>query len=110
MRMALMVLLAAGTGLWAVPLLFVSSGSAEQANSQQGSPKQESTQKFRAFLEEDWKLWMVEYPEVATSVGFPGQNARWTDDSPAGIEARKKHLLDSAATLKTISRDALPAH
>ena len=44
---------------------------------------QESTQKFRTFLEEDWKLWMEEYPEVATSVGYPGQNARWTDDSPA---------------------------
>jgi uncharacterized protein (DUF885 family) len=109
MRMMLTLLLAASTGLWAVPLLVVSSGSAEHAHSQQGSPMQESTQKFRTFLEEDWKLWMEEYPEVATSVGYPGQNARWTDDSPAGIEARKKHLHDSVATLKTISRDTLPA-
>jgi uncharacterized protein (DUF885 family) len=51
---------------------------------------------------------MEEYPETATAVGYPGQNARWTDDSPAGIETRKKHLHDSVATLKTISRDALP--
>ena len=34
--------------------------------------------------------------------GFPGQNRRWSDDSPAGIEARKKHLHESAAALKAI--------
>ena len=43
---------------------------------------------------------MVEYPELATAAGFPGQNRRWSDDSPAGIEARKKHLHESAAALK----------
>ena len=51
---------------------------------------------------------MVEYPEFATAAGFPGQNRRWSDDSPAGIEARKKHLHESAAALKAFSRDSLP--
>jgi uncharacterized protein (DUF885 family) len=42
---------------------------------------------------------MSELPEVATQVGFPGFDDRWTDDSPAGIEARRRHLTESAAEL-----------
>jgi uncharacterized protein (DUF885 family) len=45
---------------------------------------------------------------LATSAGFPGQNRRWRDDSPGGIEARKKHLHESTAALKGFSRDSLP--
>jgi uncharacterized protein (DUF885 family) len=99
-----MMLLAMGASLWAVPLLVVSGAVREQ-----GSPQQDAGQKFRKFLDKDWKLWMEQYPEMATSVGYPGQNARWTDDSPAGIDARKRHLNESLATLKKISRDTLPA-
>src|SRR5579862_8713954 len=73
------------------------------------SSPDDETRKFRAYLDADWKRWMEEYPEVATSVGFPGQDARWSDDSPAGIERRKKHLAESIAQLKAIQRDALPA-
>jgi uncharacterized protein (DUF885 family) len=68
----------------------------------------DETQKFRAYLEADWKKWMEEYPEVATGVGFPGQDTRWTDDSAAGIEGRKKHLEESIAELKKIRRESLP--
>jgi uncharacterized protein (DUF885 family) len=68
----------------------------------------DETRKFRAYLDADWKRWMEEYPEVATGVGYPGQDARWTDDSPAGIERREKHLGESIAQLKQIRRDALP--
>ncbi|MEQ1473613.1 MAG: DUF885 family protein, partial [Candidatus Acidiferrum sp.] len=64
--------------------------------------------KFRAFLEQDWKRWMTEYPEMATGVGFPGQNRRWSDDSPAGLAARTKHLHETAAALKKIPRANLP--
>ena len=53
--------------------------------------------KFRSYLDADWKRWMEEYPEVATGVGFPGQDARWTDDSASGIERREKHLAESIA-------------
>ncbi len=68
----------------------------------------EEARNFRAYLDTDWRRWMEEYPEVATGVGFPGQDARWTDDSPAGIERREKHLAESIAQLKQIRRDALP--
>jgi uncharacterized protein (DUF885 family) len=69
----------------------------------------EAARKFRAYLADDWKQWMIEYPEEATANGFPGQNRRWTDNSPAGIAARKEHLAASLAKLKAFSRGELPA-
>jgi uncharacterized protein (DUF885 family) len=100
--------LSVGCGL----MMIVTPASAQGAPNEQGSAGagsgNEAVRKFRAYLDEDWKRWMVEYPEVATGTGFQGQNQRWSDDSPAGIEARKKHLHESAAKLKAISRASLP--
>src|SRR5260370_6553281 len=76
---------------------------------QASSSTAEETQKFRAYLDEDWKRWMQEYTEAATFLGFPGQNRLWTDNSRNGIEARIRHLHESLTRLKSISRDALPA-
>jgi uncharacterized protein (DUF885 family) len=104
MRILIMLALGIGSGLFMIPMI-VAARSSDDASSAQS----EAARKFRAYLNEDWKRWMVEYPEMATEVGFPGQNRRWSDDSPEGIEQRRKHLHDSLATLKRISRDALPA-
>jgi len=79
-----------------------------QAGNPSGAEADES-RRFRAYLDEDWKRWMTEYPEMATAIGFPGQNRRWTDDSSEGIERRKQHLRDAAAQLATFSREKLPA-
>ena len=68
----------------------------------------EEASRLRAFLAEDWKRWMQEYPEYATAVGFPGQNQRWTDDSPAGREARIKHMRESMEAMKQLHREQLP--
>jgi uncharacterized protein (DUF885 family) len=104
-RMSLALFVAGfGSALVLLPGFGVSK-SAKPRTEAQGDP----SQKLRDFLEADWKHWMEEYPDVATRVGYPGQNDRWTDDSPAGIERRKKHLADSLATLKAMSRNALPA-
>ena len=62
---------------------------------------------FRAYLDEDWAAWVAQYPEVGTVYGYPGHNDRWTNDSPAGIAARRRHLTDSLARLQTFDRDAL---
>ena len=78
------------------------------AGAQTGSSPSEAARKFRVYLDEDWKRWMNEYPVMATFVGYHGQNRRWSDDSPEGIEGRIKHLHESLATLKSISREALP--
>jgi uncharacterized protein (DUF885 family) len=108
--LALLAMTVACTTL-AFPLL--AFGRAENPQRSGADVPSASTQsaavlKFRAFLEADWRRWMEEYPENATDVGFPGQDDRWTDDSPAGIARRKKHLGDSLATLKAISRGDLP--
>jgi uncharacterized protein (DUF885 family) len=104
MRLLAMLALGAAGGLFAMPMLALG-----QSISNVNDTHAEATRKFRAYLEEDWNRWLVEYPALATAVGFPGQNRRWTDESPEGIAARIRHLHESLAQLKSISRDALPA-
>ncbi len=103
--MRILVILAMGLsgGLFAVPMLALANASDGDSSAQA-----EEVKKFRAFLDEDWKRAMVDQPEAATWLGFPGQNRRWRDKSPQGIELRKKHLRESIATLKTIRREELP--
>ena len=69
----------------------------------------EADRKFRAYLAEDWARWMAQMPETATVVGFPGFDDRWTDDSPSGIEARRRHLAESAEGLARFEPGALSA-
>ena len=100
-----LIVIAMGCGGAALLLPMLVFGQAKDTHS---TAQDAATQKFRGYLDADWKRWLQEYPEMATYVGVPGFDNRWTDDSPAGIERRKKHLAESLATLKTISRDALP--
>jgi uncharacterized protein (DUF885 family) len=64
---------------------------------------------LRAQLDDDWKYWMVQYPETATAVGYPGQNARWTDYSQAAIEARAAYLKNSVQRVQGLDRARLGA-
>jgi uncharacterized protein (DUF885 family) len=107
-RMFAMAAMTLGSALLVLPMLVHGHGDAEAGNVQTPQAQPEEARKFRAYLDADWKRWMEEYPDIATQVGYPGQNNRWTDDSPAGIERRKKHLAESISELKTIHRDALP--
>ena len=68
-----------------------------------------SAEAFRAQLDDDWKFWMAQYPEAATAVGYPGQNARWTDYSPVAIERRNNYLKKSLMRAGSIDPGALPA-
>ena len=52
------------------------------------SPARGAADALRAQLDEDWQYWMKEYPELATAVGYPGQNGRWTDYSRCGNRSR----------------------
>jgi uncharacterized protein (DUF885 family) len=108
MRMFAMAAMTLGSALLVLPMLVLGHGDAEAGNAQTPQAQTEEARKFRAYLDADWKRWMEEYPDIATQVGYPGQNNRWTDDSPAGIERRKKHVAESISELKTIHRDALP--
>jgi len=88
-------------------ILMTANSSSSQANAA-GAPGNPTIEKLRAFLADDWKYWMIEYPEMATSVGFPGQNDRWTDHSPAANDRRTHHLYESLKTLRAIPRENLP--
>jgi len=109
--MLMLAMLATGFSgaLLLLPMMVLAPGSATAGDEERVTPAQsEAARKFRAYLDADWKRWMEEYPEIATLVGYPGQNGRWVDYSSAGIERRKKHLSESIAGLKAVSRDALP--
>ena len=56
---------------------------------------------------QQWEYTMREYPEFATSVGYPGQNARWTDYSLEAIARRKRDLNDPLSALSAIDRAKL---
>src|SRR5262245_48402026 len=64
---------------------------------------------LRAQLDEDWKYWMAEYPEIATAYGYPGQNSRWTNYSKAAIDGREDYLKKSFDRLKALDRKQLSA-
>src|SRR2546422_9676099 len=55
----------------------------------------------------NWEYLMTEFPEFATYVGYPGQNDRWTDNSLAAIERRKRELDEPLAVVKAIRRERL---
>ncbi|MGE0527873.1 MAG: DUF885 family protein [Bdellovibrionales bacterium] len=74
-----------------------------QATVASGSPKQ----KLERFFEAHWTYLMKEYPEWATHVGYPGQNARWQDHSPEAHARREQVVHCTRETLKKIPRRAL---
>jgi uncharacterized protein (DUF885 family) len=106
-RLLITLAIAIATATLAAPLMVY--GAAKNSAEPETAAQSAAAQKLRAFLEADWQRWMQEYPEIATHVGYPGLDDRWTDDSPAGIERHKKHLADSLATLKAIPRNDLPS-
>ena len=88
--------------LCALSMVVVASACASQT-------AHRATDLLRAQLDEDWKYWMTQYPELATSVGYPGQNARWTDYSQPAIDARAAYLKNSLERLLAIERARLAA-
>jgi uncharacterized protein (DUF885 family) len=55
----------------------------------------------------DWEHTMQEQPEFATSVGYPGQNDRWTDLSLSAIERRKHEASAPLKVIESINRARL---
>ncbi|HEV8509454.1 MAG TPA: DUF885 domain-containing protein [Gemmatimonadales bacterium] len=69
--------------------------------------QQSDSARLRQLFAQNWEYTMREYPEFATAVGYPGQNARWTDNSLEAIARRKRELNDPLNTLRTIDRAKL---
>ena len=75
------------------------------AQGQAGAPNPDFHQRFTALASRsslgdsarlaalfalDWEYTNVESPETATFVGYPGQDERWTDNSPGAIARRRR--------------------
>ena len=69
--------------------------------------RSEESRRLRDFFAAEWTYWMQEHPEMATAVGYPGQNARWTDYSPAGVARRSQRLRDALRGLEAMDRAKL---
>ena len=65
--------------------------------------------RLQQLFAQNWEYTMHQYPEFATAVGYPGQNARWTDYSLEAVARRKRELNDPLTTLRTIDRAQLSA-
>jgi uncharacterized protein (DUF885 family) len=63
--------------------------------------------RLRALFALDWEYTNVDAPEMATVVGYPGQDDRWTDYSLAAIRRRRDELADRLLVLQAIDRTRL---
>ncbi len=66
-------------------------------------------QRLKAIFDFQWKHWMVTYPEWATSVGYPGQNDRWTDSSPSALARERTNEKCFFRLAKSIDLNKLRA-
>ena len=67
------------------------------------------TERLHKLFKLDWEHTMLESPEFATEVGYPGQNHRWTDNSLEAIARRKQELQSPLKVIKSINRNKLSA-
>jgi uncharacterized protein (DUF885 family) len=72
-------------------------------------PKERASEHDRLWrlFDAAWQYKMIEYPELATSVGYPGQNGRWTDVSLEAMERRKLEMASQMTVLQSINRASL---
>ncbi|MDB6169080.1 MAG: hypothetical protein JWM88_1944 [Verrucomicrobia bacterium] len=65
------------------------------------------TERLQALFKVDWAYALASSPELATYVGTPGYDTRWTDLSPAAIAERKRLAGRALPVLATIDRGQL---
>jgi uncharacterized protein (DUF885 family) len=63
--------------------------------------------RLHALFALDWEYTNVDSPEIATVVGYPGQDERWTDYSLGAIRRRRDELSDRLLVLRSIDRTHL---
>ncbi|MCZ6601162.1 MAG: hypothetical protein O7A07_09980, partial [Acidobacteria bacterium] len=73
-------------------------GSADHAAALQGASDEgerdmtmnhEAGRRLRRLMDDDWQWSLEQYPEMATQVGHPGYNDRWTSHSTEAIAMRQ---------------------
>ncbi len=63
--------------------------------------------RLRRLFDFSWEYTMKESPEFATSVGYPGQNDRWSDVSFEAIARREETEKLDLELIKSIDRTKL---
>lgn len=63
--------------------------------------------RLRRLFDLHWSRQMADCPEMATFVGAPGQNHRWTDRSLEAIARRKHEIEDPLRVARALDRGAL---
>lgn len=108
-RLPLLSVLALSLFVSSVPVQAAAETSYERDMREIAASKGKSSEHARLWkiFDLDWKHLMIEYPEWATSVGEPGQNGRWTDQSMEAIDRRKRELDAPSKALQTIDRSKL---
>ncbi len=102
------------TGLWVNAVMSSAHGGGNDMNFKQryndlieNRENMSHSERLHKLFDINWEYRMIEYPEYATYVGYPGQNHRWTDNSLEAIEKRKQELQDPLRVLETINRSEL---
>lgn len=65
------------------------------------TPRTDSAARLHQLFADEWAYQMEQSPESATVLGHPGFDDRWTDVSPAAVEARRAHAVALVATLRS---------
>lgn len=90
--------------LWATPADdFTARGKELLANKE----KLSDADRLHRLFDVSWEYTMKEFPEFATSVGYPGQNDRWTDVSFEAIARREGTEKLDLELIKSIDRTKL---
>src|SRR5262245_2033363 len=79
----------------------------EQACATLAGRKGDDSARLQELFKLDWEHSMEDNPEFATQVGYPGQNARWTDQSLEAIARRQRELNSPLKVLDSIERGKL---
>jgi len=94
--------------LFLSPLLALSAETAFEQNCTQLAGRiGNDTERLHDLFKLDWEHAMLDNPEFATEVGYPGQNDRWTDQSLEAIDRRKQETPALLKAIQSIDRSKL---
>ena len=102
-------LLAVWIGVWGLAQPLPDQSSFERDCAKLAAAKESDAKRLHELFKLHWDHTMLENPEFATAVGYPGQNDRWTDMSLVAIERRKRELQAPLRVVKSINRSKLNA-
>ncbi|QNH21820.1 hypothetical protein HEP73_02748 [Xanthomonas sp. GW] len=74
-----------------------------------GAPTQQPGQAFAALLDAQWQYQLEHHPEFASIIGDTRYNDRWSDYSPAALQAERQATADFLKRFEAIDGKALSA-